>query len=280
MAHEKAAIPEEVLELSQRFDEWRSARPPRSRLPESMWVAAAEMAQRHGLHCTTKILRLPHMDRLHVWCQAQLDERKVEPNSGLGKAIQYLLRHWPELTLFLRQSGAPLDDNLCERALKKAILHRKNAWFYRTQNGAKVGDLFMSLIPTAGLNNSNPRVHDRVAGASRSQNQPCAVDAVELSRYAGRFRDRRLIPRRCFVATKRTSRPVACDCCAGTNLVRRITTYPVRLSGPLEGKEIHVGRVALYECQTCGQLMPTPAGQAKVERNVAMGIRLFLGQLN
>ena len=79
--------------------------------------------------------------------------------------------------------------------------------------------------------------------------------------------------------TKRTSRPVACDCCTGTNLVRRITTYPVRLAGPLEGKEIHVGRVALYECQTCGHLMPTPAGQAKVERNVAMGIRLFLGQL-
>jgi transposase len=98
----------------------------------------------------------PHMGALHVWCQAQLEERKVEPNSGLGKAIQYLLRHWPELTLFLRQAGAPLDNNLCERALKKAILHRKNALFYRTQNGAKVGDLWMSLIHTAELNSANP----------------------------------------------------------------------------------------------------------------------------
>lgn len=79
---------------------------------------------------------------------------------------------------------------------------------------------------------------------------------------------------------KKSSKPSVCGHCAGTNLVRRITTYPVRLAGPLEGKEIHVGRVALYECLTCGLLMPTPAGQAKVERNVAMGIRLFLGQLH
>ena len=60
MAHEKANIPEDLRQLSQRFDEWRNAQPPRSRLPESMWAAAAEMAQRHGLHCTTKTLRLDY----------------------------------------------------------------------------------------------------------------------------------------------------------------------------------------------------------------------------
>ncbi len=78
---------------------------------------------------------------------------------------------------------------------------------------------------------------------------------------------------------RRSSQPAACEVCAGTDLVRRITTYPVRLTGPLEGKQIHVGRVALHECQTCGHLMPTLAGQAKVNRNVSMGMRLFLGQL-
>jgi hypothetical protein len=77
----------------------------------------------------------------------------------------------------------------------------------------------------------------------------------------------------------KSTKPVACAACQGTDLIRRITTYPVRLTGPLEGKQIHVGRVALHECQTCGHLMPTPAGQAKVDRNVSMGIRLFLGQL-
>jgi transposase len=98
----------------------------------------------------------PTMRQLHDWLTRQLDERLAEPNSALGGAIRYMLRHWEKLTLFLRQAGAPLDNNLCERALKKAILHRKNALFYRTENGARVGDLFMSLIYTCQLNEANP----------------------------------------------------------------------------------------------------------------------------
>jgi transposase len=98
----------------------------------------------------------PVMEDLRQWMAAQFAEHKTEPNSGLGKAISYLLRHWTKLTLFLRQQGAPLDNNVVERALKKAILHRKNALFYKTMNGARVGDLFMSLIHTCELNKVNP----------------------------------------------------------------------------------------------------------------------------
>jgi transposase len=98
----------------------------------------------------------PLMDELHQWMETQFAEHKTEPNSGLGKAISYLVRHWTKLTLFLRQAGAPLDNNIAERTLKKAILHRKNALFYKTMNGARVGDLFMSLIHTCELNRINP----------------------------------------------------------------------------------------------------------------------------
>jgi transposase len=98
----------------------------------------------------------PLMDELHQWMETQFVEHKTEPNSGLGKAISYLVRHWTKLTLFLRQAGAPLDNNIAERTLKKAILHRKNALFYKTMNGARVGDLFMSLIHTCELNRINP----------------------------------------------------------------------------------------------------------------------------
>lgn len=97
----------------------------------------------------------PIMKRLHVWLNAELDEKRTEPNSGLGKAIKYLLNHWRALTLFLRVAGAPLDNNIVERAIKKAVLHRKNALFYLTMNGAQVGDLFMSLIHTCELNKVN-----------------------------------------------------------------------------------------------------------------------------
>jgi transposase len=96
------------------------------------------------------------MQELHVWLTRQFDQRLVERNSSLGGAIAYMLKHWQELTLFLRKPGAPLDNNICERVLKKAILHRKNALFYKTCHGAHVGDVFMSLIFTCEFCEANP----------------------------------------------------------------------------------------------------------------------------
>jgi transposase len=98
----------------------------------------------------------PVLERLKAWLTTQFDDRLVEPNSALGAAITYLLKHWEKLTLFLRQPGAPLDNNVCERALKRAILHRKNALFFKTCHGAHVGDVFMSLIQTCQLCGASP----------------------------------------------------------------------------------------------------------------------------
>jgi transposase len=98
----------------------------------------------------------PIMEELQAWLKRQFDEHRVEPNSALGQSIAYMLRHWQKLTLFLRVAGAPLDNNICERALKMAIRHRKNSLFYRTLRGAHVGDIFMSLIHTCRLCGANP----------------------------------------------------------------------------------------------------------------------------
>ena len=96
------------------------------------------------------------MKQLKQWLEDQLDHYNVEPNSGLGQVISYMLKNWKPLTAFLRVRNAPLDNNICERALKKAILHRKNSLFFKTQHGAEVGDLFMSLIHTCNLARVNP----------------------------------------------------------------------------------------------------------------------------
>jgi transposase len=93
----------------------------------------------------------PLMRDLEVWLNEQIDQKKVEPNSSLGDAIYYMLNHWQELTAFLRIPNAPLDNNICERALKKAILHRKNSLFFKSDNGAAMGDMYMSLIHTCEL---------------------------------------------------------------------------------------------------------------------------------
>lgn len=113
-------------------------------------MSADERLEYHKTHSG------PLMDDLKQWLEAQLSERKAEPNSGLGQAISYMLNHWKALTQFLRVPGAPLDNNICERALKRAILHRKNSMFYKTQHGAYIGDLFMSLIHTCHLSGVNP----------------------------------------------------------------------------------------------------------------------------
>lgn len=98
----------------------------------------------------------PVMAALKQWMDQQMDQKKVEPNCGLGKAIQYMRNHWQPLTRFLSVSGAPLDNNLVERALKTAILHRKNSMSFKTLHGAKIGDVFMSLIHTCALSGINP----------------------------------------------------------------------------------------------------------------------------
>jgi len=88
------------------------------------------------------------MTQLKQWIDRQFIEKKVEPNSNLGSAIKYMQRHWEKLTLFLSVENAPLDNNVVEQSLKRPILNRKNAYFYLTENGAHVGDIFMSIIQT------------------------------------------------------------------------------------------------------------------------------------
>jgi hypothetical protein len=114
-------------------------------LAREQHMSPQEHLQFHQTHSA------PLMEGLHDWLNRQFDEALVEPDSTLGGAIKYMLKHWPKLTRFLTVAGAPLDNNLCERALKRAVLHRKNALFYKTGHGAWIGDMFMSLIHTCHL---------------------------------------------------------------------------------------------------------------------------------
>jgi transposase len=157
LAHCLAHARRQFVEIYDRFPE------PCRHLLESLAVVYRNDAQARQQQLSPEArLRFhqqesgPTMQQLHAWLTQQLEEKRAEPNASLGSAIRYMLKHWERLTLFLRQAGAPLDNNLCERALKKAILHRKNALFYKTQRGAHVGDLFMSLIYTCQLNHVNP----------------------------------------------------------------------------------------------------------------------------
>ena len=116
---------------------------------------AKNMSEEHRLYWHQK-KSFKAVRRLKKWCERMILDKKVEPNSDIGKSINYLREHWRELTCFMRVAGAPLDNNICERKIKTSIRHRKNSLFYKTENGALVGDIMMSLIQTCLNMKVNP----------------------------------------------------------------------------------------------------------------------------
>lgn len=98
----------------------------------------------------------PIMHSLEEYIKRQLDSKQVESNGSLGTAMRYMLKHWHELTQFLRVPGAPLDNNILERALKIPIRGRRTWLFYKTPYGAMIGGVLTSVIYTCALAGINP----------------------------------------------------------------------------------------------------------------------------
>ena len=113
----------------------------------------------------------------------------MEPNSALGGAISYLLKHWEKLTLFLRVAGAPLDNNVCERALKKAILHRQECPLLqdlpRCPCGRRLHEPDSHLRTLRG---QSVRLPDRTRSPrGRGGREPAELDALELPADARQY---------------------------------------------------------------------------------------------
>jgi transposase len=117
---------------------------------KTVGMSALERWRYHRQHSKSVMLEL------HRWLKAQLTSRQVEPNSSLGKAMRYWLTHWKALRRFLIVPGAPIDNNIVERALKIPIRVRKASMFYKTEHGAAISNIVTSLIQTTALAGENP----------------------------------------------------------------------------------------------------------------------------
>jgi transposase len=132
----------------------------------------------------------PIMDELKIWFEKKFEQKQVEENSSLGKAIKYMLNHWVKLTLFLKIERTPLDNNPCERSLKVAIRNRKNSLFYKTLIGAETGDKFMSIIQTCKLGGVN--IFNYLTDIQKYQNEVIGNTEAWLPwNYKKRFQDLR-----------------------------------------------------------------------------------------
>ena len=98
----------------------------------------------------------PHMEKLKIYLEEQMATKKVEPNSSLGKAMNYTLKNWHGFTRFLEVEGAPIDNNEMEQTLKAIIKSRKNSLFFKTEFSAFVGSVLTSVIATCDKNGINP----------------------------------------------------------------------------------------------------------------------------
>lgn len=98
----------------------------------------------------------PIFKALKDWMLKSFEEAQVEPNSSLGKAMNYMLKNWDGLTRFLHVPGAILDNNFVERTLKVQIMSRKNSLFYKTEPSAAISGKITSLIHTCFENKGNP----------------------------------------------------------------------------------------------------------------------------
>ena len=94
----------------------------------------------------------PILDKLRDWAYQQ----RGLPKSSLRKAIDYMLRHFQSLKLFINDPMVPLDNNASERALRGVVVGRKNHYGSRSKRGVKVAAILYSIMETAKLNGINP----------------------------------------------------------------------------------------------------------------------------
>ena len=118
-------------------------------------------AKARGLTPTERMLfhrehSKPLMEKLKAMCEKKLKSKLVEPASLLWVPLTFIINQWSRLTKFYREPGIPLDTNLVEQMLIIPVRYLAGSFNYKNENGAEVGDLFMSLVATALANDVEP----------------------------------------------------------------------------------------------------------------------------
>ncbi|MCP3851286.1 MAG: IS66 family transposase, partial [Gammaproteobacteria bacterium] len=97
---------------------------------------------------------VPVLEGLREWLNQHLPV--VVKQSALGKAMHYMDKQWPRLTVYTEDGRLNIDNNLCENAIRPFVIGRKNHLFSDTVSGAKASANLYSLIETAKANGIEP----------------------------------------------------------------------------------------------------------------------------
>ena len=99
----------------------------------------------------------PIMAEFHAWLEALAP--KVLPESKLGKAVNYTLRQWNKLAVFLTHGEVPMNNNRCENAIRPFVVGRKGWLFSDTVRGAVASANLYSLVETAKASGIEPHAY-------------------------------------------------------------------------------------------------------------------------
>lgn len=86
---------------------------------------------------------------------------RVLPQSGLGKACDYLLGHWKPLTAHLRHGQTRLDNNLVENAIRPSALGKKNWLFIGHPDAGQRSAIIYSIVVSCQRHGKDPLAYLR-----------------------------------------------------------------------------------------------------------------------
>ena len=97
---------------------------------------------------------LPKLTELHTWMTDQY--RQVTPKSPIGKALEYSLKRWKQLTLFTTDAQLEIDNNRIENEIRPIALGRKNYLFAGSHESAQRIAMIYSLLASCKANGIDP----------------------------------------------------------------------------------------------------------------------------
>jgi transposase len=101
----------------------------------------------------------PLVAELRAWVDRWRGD--VEPKTPLGRALKYLHRQWPRLTVFLRDPCMDLTNNEVESGLRTWVLDRKTWLFVGNETSARRAADALTLLTTCKRMGINPRAYLR-----------------------------------------------------------------------------------------------------------------------
>ena len=105
-------------------------------------------------HRSRQQVSVPTLKQFHQWLLKS--QQQVPPKTALGKAINYTLEYWPELSKYTDNGDWPIDNNPAENAIRPFVIGRKNWLFSNSQRGAKASAKLYGLVETAKANGKEP----------------------------------------------------------------------------------------------------------------------------